>query len=256
MARLAQGRIVLWEGGGLWIFHVPAPPPSRKRTDFHAHHAIQVTLALDGGFDLYLPDAVLPGPAVIVSPDVSHAFEPLGLMTILFIDPESAAGRALRAGMLAGRQAAVIPDRQARPLRQAARALHDRPGAADAEWRELGQRLIGDFVGAVEAAPADPRIETALEWAGAHLDQPIGISDLARELGLSPDRVSHLFVEQTGLPFRTYLLWLRIRRALDAYAHGQSLTTAAYDAGFSDSAHFSRTFRRMFGVAAAQLQLA
>jgi hypothetical protein len=26
----------------------------------------------------------------------------------------------------------------------------------------------------------------------------------------------HLFVEQTGLPFRTYLVWLRLMRGLEA----------------------------------------
>jgi AraC-like DNA-binding protein len=64
-----------------------------------------------------------------------------------------------------------------------------------------------------------------------------------------------LFVEQTGLPFRTYLLWLRLMRGLEAFASGASLTDAALDAGFADSAHFSRTFRRMFGTTAAALDV-
>jgi AraC family transcriptional regulator len=68
--------------------------------------------------------------------------------------------------------------------------------------------------------------------------------------------VSHLFVEQTGLPFRTYLLWLRLTKAVESMAAGASLTEAAHEAGFADSAHFSRTFRRMFGVAAAALDVA
>jgi len=67
--------------------------------------------------------------------------------------------------------------------------------------------------------------------------------------------VRHLFVEQTGLPFRTYLLWRRLMRGLEAFASGASLTDAALGAGFSDSAHFSRTFRRMFGTAAAALDV-
>jgi len=33
------------------------------------------------------------------------------------------------------------------------------------------------------------------------------------------------------------------------------VTDAALDAGFSDSAHFSRTFRRTFGTAAAALDV-
>ena len=45
-------------------------------------------------------------------------------------------------------------------------------------------------------------------------------------------------------------------KAVEAIAAGVSLTEAAHEAGFADSAHFSRTFRRMFGVAAAALRLA
>jgi AraC-like DNA-binding protein len=62
-------------------------------------------------------------------------------------------------------------------------------------------------------------------------------------------------VEETGLPFRTYVLWLRLIRAADAHAGGLSLTEAAQDAGFADSAHLSRTFKRMFGIPAAALEM-
>jgi AraC-like DNA-binding protein len=70
---------------------------------------------------------------------------------------------------------------------------------------------------------------------------------------LSESRFSHLFVEQIGLPFRTYLLWLRLSIAVERMAAGDSLTVAAHDAGFADSAHFSRTFLRMFGIPASVL---
>jgi len=82
------------------------------------------------------------------------------------------------------------------------------------------------------------------------------INEAAGHVGLSPSRASHLFVEQTGLPFRAYVLWLRLVRAVDAHAKGLSLTEAAHEAGFADSAHLSRAFRRMFGLPAASLEMA
>ena len=55
-------------------------------------------------------------------------------------------------------------------------------------------------------------------------------------------------MQEVGLQFRTYLLWRRLTLAVNEIVSGTSLTEAAHEAGFSDSAHFSRTFLRMFGA--------
>jgi AraC-like DNA-binding protein len=95
-----------------------------------------------------------------------------------------------------------------------------------------------------------------MTWAAAQIDGPVGLADAVAVSGLSASRLRHLFVEQTGLAFKTYLLWLRLTRAVECFAGGATLTQAAHQAGFADSAHFSRTFRRMFGVAPANLRMA
>jgi AraC-like DNA-binding protein len=41
--------------------------------------------------------------------------------------------------------------------------------------------------------------------------------------------------------------------AMSSLASGANMTEAAYDAGFSSSAHFSHQFRRMFGLAPSAL---
>jgi len=92
-------------------------------------------------------------------------------------------------------------------------------------------------------------------WAAARLDTPVSLADAATHVGLSSGRARHLFVEQTGLPFRTYLLWQRLTKAVELFSSGTSLTDAAHGAGFSDSSHLSRTFRRMFGIAADSLRV-
>jgi AraC-like DNA-binding protein len=59
---------------------------------------------------------------------------------------------------------------------------------------------------------------------------------------------------ETGVSFRAYLLWLRLECALAAYVRGTSLTDAAHAGGFADSAHLSRTFKRMFGITPASVR--
>jgi AraC-like DNA-binding protein len=82
----------------------------------------------------------------------------------------------------------------------------------------------------------------------------LSLGKIASAVHLSPDRFRHLFVAETGVTFRAYLLWLRLERSLTAYISGESLTDAAFIGGFADSAHFSRTFRRMFGIAPASVR--
>jgi AraC-like DNA-binding protein len=255
MRPVAYGLIVLWEGGSLWVFDVPeACPDAPERTDFHAHHAIQVTLALDGAFALHAADRSLAGPAVAVGADVRHAFQPKGVVALLFAEPESPAGRVLAQTLLDGEPVAALPPESLGTL--PARALDAFRRADRGALREIGREMIRRLVG--EAAPfaADPRVERTIRWAAERLEDRLGIAEAAAAVGLSAGRMSHLFVEQTGLAFRTYLLWLRMGRAVERIAAGASLTEAAHDAGFADSAHFSRTFRRTFGVAAAALRLA
>lgn len=71
---------------------------------------------------------------------------------------------------------------------------------------------------------------------------------LADEISLSTTRFIHLFKEQTGVPIRRFRQWLRMKIVIRYVANGKSLTEAALDAGFTDSAHFSRAFKNMFGI--------
>ena len=102
-------------------------------------------------------------------------------------------------------------------------------------------------------ASVDPRIARAIAWVRGRLDRPVSLNDAAEVANLSPSRFRHLFVAQTGVSFRAYLLWARVETAVGAAMNGQSWTAAAQEAGFADSAHLSRTCRRMFGFAPATL---
>ena len=99
----------------------------------------------------------------------------------------------------------------------------------------------------------DPRIARALDWIRSHLGGPITLGQVASVAHLSPGRFRHLFVAQTGISFRAYVLWARVSTAMVAAMAGQSWTTAAQNAGFADSAHFTRTCRRMFGISPTML---
>ncbi len=101
----------------------------------------------------------------------------------------------------------------------------------------------GGFEGAI-----DERIYKAIDIIGSKINSTISASELAKSVHLSEGRFMHLFAEQLGIPLRHYILFQRVTLAVKIFMEGGKLTEAALTAGFSDSAHFTRTFISMYGI--------
>ena len=247
-----RGKILFWEGASLWIMEaLPAGISGLNATDFHSHHAIQITVSLGGTFELRTTTQSVIGPAIVAA-DASHLFEAEGRIALLFVEPESQPGRAIAKTLLGKAALAQLPEP---PIADLVARLAKTSLGENQALEEIGHELVARLAGIDSAAPLDARVRRMIDHALSHMDRPVSLSAAAKVAGLSPSRARHLFVEQTGLAFRTYLLWLRITRAVGLFSGGHSLTEAAHEAGFSDSAHFSRTFRRMFGLPAAALEM-
>mgnify|MGYP000873101060 FL=1 len=255
MELLAHARIVIWEGASLWVVDATkVRGPGPRRTDFHAHHAIQITFSLGGVFKLATENASVESGAAAVAADAPHVFEAEGLMALLFVEPESRAGRALGRKLFSdARFTALPPEIFADIGPRLAQAFRAR--ARDDAFIDLGRTLITKLAGDIRGDAPDLRVRQMIAHAMERIEGPVSLADVAGASKLSASRLRHLFVEQTGLPFKTYVLWLRLTRAVEAFAAGAPLTQAAHDAGFADSAHLSRTFRRMFGIAPTALRI-
>lgn len=80
------------------------------------------------------------------------------------------------------------------------------------------------------------------------------VSECAALVGLSESRLTHLMVEELGAPPRTWRTWLKLRRAIsESMSAGTNLTRAAHSAGFTDSAHLTRTCKKLTGVLPSQM---
>jgi AraC family transcriptional regulator len=244
------GRVVLWNGGSVWVGR------DAGLSDMHAHHAIQIALAMDAPFRMAAGDGGWRDHrGAIVMPHRRHRFDGCGQRTaMIFVEPETAQGRVLvrRHG---AEDIADLDSAAAEALVAALRSGY-RAAAADDALVAIARDAVAVLAGPVPAdAVVDPRIDRAIAWARSRLDAPLSLAAAAAVAHLSPSRFRHLFVAQTGVSFRAYLLWARVEKAVGAAMSGQSWTAAAQDAGFADSAHLSRTCRRMFGFAPAALVL-
>lgn len=119
-------------------------------------------------------------------------------------------------------------------------------GHFDFALTELLNSILCDH--AQVKASIDERIEKVLK----HLNNPkntgVSLKYLANLVNLSPSRLSHLLSEHLGMPFKSYQRYLRFQRLMPLLANGYDLTTAAYEADFSDAAHLSRECKTLFGI--------
>jgi AraC family transcriptional regulator len=239
------GRVMFWEGGSLWLALITGG------NGLHLHHAVQISLPLDGMVRLRRSQSTewVEYPGAVIAPDLPHAFEAPGrvVANILF-EPECAAGRALLA-RYGSHGITALPAAEAARLVAPLAAAYA-ADASDAQLVGLAKAAIAELSGTVpRSAATDPRILRTIQHIRDHIDEPISLSSLADAAGLSPGRLRHLFVSETGVSCKSFILWERLNVALALGFGGASWTEAAHAANFADSAHLSRTCRRMFGLA-------
>ncbi len=248
MIPVGFGRVLVWQGGSLWIGMVYRNQP-------HSHHGLQIGVALDGDLMFESQREWRPYRLAVIPSKVKHAIDGEGrLAAQIFVEPQSPEGRILTENYCSD---GIIGSVQSESVTESAHQL-----LSSYLSRASVEQLVGDAraiisnltAGSTPRTVTDPRILEAIELMSLRLDTTITLRDAAALVHLSPGRFRHLFVEETGTPLRPYLLWLRISTAVDAISRGESITAAAHLAGFSDSAHLTRIFRRMFGLAPSALK--
>lgn len=81
----------------------------------------------------------------------------------------------------------------------------------------------------------------------------LSAKQMAKQLNISESRFLHLFKSETGLTYRRMKLWFQLEKSFQNYNKFRTLTELAHFSGFSDSAHFSRTFKESFGMSPRDL---
>jgi AraC-like DNA-binding protein len=102
-------------------------------------------------------------------------------------------------------------------------------------------------------AAGDGRAARILAAVRDGLAGPLGIDDVARVLGLSPSRCSHVVRECLGRSFQEVVRDLRVRRAKALLAGSDlGLRAIAAQVGLPSEAHFHRAFKAATGATPAR----
>ena len=249
MAQYA-GQFVSWNGGCLFIGSAGGIVPP------HSHYAIQIAFGAEHGIAFRSSEReewTQYGGAMIPSRQ-PHSMDATGVTAngVIFVEPETREGRVLHERYLGGGIAGMSTEGFAQTGR-----LFDawRAGSAEALVAE-STALINTLTGGLEPGePSDERVVRAIAYINSHLDGKLTLEEVAEAAILSPSRFRHLFVEETGMALRPYILWRRFLKVWELASEGVSFSAAAHQAGFADAAHLSRTSKRMFGFAPTNMRV-
>ncbi len=94
----------------------------------------------------------------------------------------------------------------------------------------------------------DQRVVRCASIIKENIGDNLSANVLASLVDLSERQLSSLFKRDMGLPIRKYRLWSRLKNVAQLVNDGNLLTDAAIASGFSDSAHFSNSCRKLLGL--------
>jgi AraC-like DNA-binding protein len=219
----------------------------------HAHHAIQIVIALDGRIAICGRDrAWHQSGGIVVRADAEHSFDCNGAMgAMLFVDPESSEGVWLSASLR--QDITIVPDTRLDSVVSQFRRFAEQPDET-ADVAPLVRHCVQSLrPGLASVRRLDSRVTKVLAAIRTSDDLRISLERAAALAFLSPSRFAHLFREQVGLPFSRYMLWRKLTRAMVAIGSERTIAAAAQAADFADAAHLTRTFYQIVGMAPSVL---
>jgi AraC-like DNA-binding protein len=232
--------LYIWHGQTLFFGYLP-------NIEEHAHHALQIEIGLYKRFKIHHSQEELTCRFALIPPDVPHKIDDCNdAQAVIYLEPESIMGQRLKQ-FYKNKKIEKLKFNSIEPfikeLHRFSEKIHS-CHEAGLLLRAILEALSGEDLLFNEL---DDRIKEVIGICKTARDKKISTKVLAERVGLSEGRLIHLFKDQVGIPIRRYLLWARLSDALMHLSKGGSFTEAAHQAGFSDSAHLSRTYRNMYG---------
>lgn len=100
-----------------------------------------------------------------------------------------------------------------------------------------------------------PLIDQISEYIKNNLNAPLQIDELCTRFSLSQARLKYLFKTELQMTIRQYIILQRITVAKQLLCTGSDIQKLPQALGFSDYAHFAKTFKRLTGMTPKQFRL-
>lgn len=235
-------RLLKWKGSALIQQGVGIFIGQSGHNDEHSHWAHQISFSLGNEVVVSSGSTEFKGRVIFIPANTPHSLHPGPTLT-LYLDPNSDLSKSLTANIESDSSVSQLDETLEEQIISCFK---------NAETLASGLKSIQDNHSRSSRREKDIR----LSKVQARLDQitqgqEVSRDELSALVNLSPSRFSHWFKEETGMPLRSYKKWLHLVHGVEAVLNGIDLKSAAYDANFSDQAHFCRTFKHAFGISPA-----
>lgn len=215
---------------------------------YHHHYPIQIIISKDNVTASLKNEMEINSKVIIIGSNVEHHCKMKGKIVSLFIDPETNIGKEM-SRFISSKKLDSLPDN---PLENNISAIFDTLENNKGNFsiiKELFNSIFYSYINKDKGfQELDFRIKKVLNRIQESTYKKISVSELALSAQLSESRLMHLFKNCVGVPIRRYLLWKRLIDGILLLQKGEPFSYSAYEAGFSDYAHFSRTFKSNFGT--------
>ena len=93
------------------------------------------------------------------------------------------------------------------------------------------------------------RVNRVIDFIGKHLDEELELDELCHIACFSKYHFHRLFTAHAGVSLKSYIKWLRLRRAAHQLTvqKEDTIINIALDAGFESHEAFSRAFKQVCG---------
>ncbi|MCM1125735.1 MAG: AraC family transcriptional regulator [Lachnospiraceae bacterium] len=212
----------------------------------HSHYACHILVGLHGNMRVITDTENTVCRGALLPSGMAHTVDSFGKPLLVFLlDTTSTAAEQIQSFTLLDEQIA-----------EEIAGLYQKLAVIEPE------KNYGDFLAKVMdlagihgggSRITDERIIQAVRFVEKHLRGNVTAKQTAGEVFLSESRFSHLFREQTGIAFSSYLVFRKLFCAYMQIAEGASITEASLAAGFSTPSHFATVNKKMFGITATDL---
>ncbi|MBW4685148.1 MAG: AraC family transcriptional regulator [Komarekiella atlantica HA4396-MV6] len=99
------------------------------------------------------------------------------------------------------------------------------------------------------------QLQQVIDYIHAHLDQNLGLAELAALIPMSPHYFSQLFKQSTGMTPHKYVIHCRVERAKELLLNREmAIAEIARLVGFASQSHLNFQFKRLLGVTPKTIQ--